>query len=196
MNLFFTLITSFYESHPRCCLICKLLRYIFFPIGILLIYQLLQSMDHSSTREYAKWMSYHLTNTKLAWPYWQAWYDDFSDPENTAAAAVNRVFCHSIIDKLCRVFPPNVVQASIPDVMKVWIDNITVALESSVHGTVFSINRSNKNPVQETTNSIMLAVRDKIIAQVDDLEIQEYLDAENEILDEGDDVRTIVFAIA
>jgi hypothetical protein len=40
---------------------------------------MLPEMDYSSAKELARWLAYHLTNTKMAWPYWDHWAGEAAD---------------------------------------------------------------------------------------------------------------------
>lgn len=61
--------------------------------------QMLPAMDTSSVRTVAAWLSAHLDNTKLAWPYWDYWCNDYV---NATKDAAHRNFINLILDHCTR----------------------------------------------------------------------------------------------
>ena len=92
-------------------------------LGVGLLYNLLPEMDTSAAHELARWMAFHLVNTKLSWPYWDHWAPDFvvqdgsSADSDSAAVAVGNVkmFCSSVIDHSARNALPGRVRTTIPE---------------------------------------------------------------------------------
>ena len=41
-----------------------------------MLFNFLPEMDSTSARELCQWLSYHLNNSKLLWPYWTHWESD------------------------------------------------------------------------------------------------------------------------
>jgi hypothetical protein len=58
--------------------------------------QILPAMDTSGLRTLAAWLSAHLDNTKLAWPYWDYWCNDYvsSTKDATHRYFMNLIFHH------------------------------------------------------------------------------------------------------
>jgi hypothetical protein len=130
-------------------------------LGALLVYQMLPMMDYAAIQEYAKWLAFHLTNTRLSWPYWDHWVNELREDvecAETAAAegetesdgrardmehadgsnqaiigfdSINGMFCRMVVDRLARIFIPSVTSESLPPALQPWVPSIKDAL--SVH---------------------------------------------------------------
>ena len=79
--------------------------------GCVGLYQLAPAMDTSAWKAITTWLSYHLANFKLSWPYWQYWSEEYtSDDGSTAGAAqtndVSKVFIQDVVDKCARLSFP------------------------------------------------------------------------------------------
>mmetsp|Transcript_10642 Transcript_10642/g.14651 ORF Transcript_10642/g.14651 Transcript_10642/m.14651 type:complete len:1276 (+) Transcript_10642:85-3912(+) len=91
-------------------------------------FQMAPDLDPCCWRELARWFSFHLTNTKLSWPYWDFWLDELAEARAGSADRDDprccRVSCRgasaqallvrivverctraSIADRVLRVFP-------------------------------------------------------------------------------------------
>ena len=52
-----------------------------------IVFQMAPELQPPSWREFARWFSFHLTNTKLTWPYWEFW---ISELKSSLAASGDR----------------------------------------------------------------------------------------------------------
>ena len=75
------------------------------------LYYGLNEMDASSLRSLAKWLSMHIINTKLSWPYWAAW---VTDCEEEAAGSNKVLFCRLVVDHLGRACMGELVRLAVP----------------------------------------------------------------------------------
>jgi hypothetical protein len=80
--------------------------------------QLIPAMDSSAWRSVAGWLSAHLSNTKLAWPYWDYWCSEYA---SSGEDSVHRSFMALLVEQ-CTL-------ASLPE-------RLRNALPTSVHGAV------------------------------------------------------------
>jgi hypothetical protein len=87
-------------------------------LGTGVLYNLLPEMDMGASRELARWLSYQLVNTKLAWPYWEHW---AADGQNAAAKA----FCACVLDHCTRNALPDRVRFCVPDALHDLIPTIS-----------------------------------------------------------------------
>lgn len=91
-------------------------------------FQMAPDLDPACWRELARWFSFHLTNTKLSWPYWDFWLEELRESQAASADREDlrccRVSCRgasaqsllvrivverctrsSLADRVLRVFP-------------------------------------------------------------------------------------------
>ena len=50
-------------------------------LGTGILYNFLPEMDTNAARELSRWLTYHLVNTNMAWPYWEHWANDCQSGE-------------------------------------------------------------------------------------------------------------------
>ena len=81
--------------------------------GLSLLYGLIPAMDVCSWRQLSEWLSFHLTNTKLAWPYWVHWAAEM-DGEAASVEDNSKLFLAHVIDKCTRNMFPEKMKAVLP----------------------------------------------------------------------------------
>ena len=81
--------------------------------GAGVLYRLVPAMDTCAWREVAQWVTYHLVNFRLAWPYWAYWAQDFK-PDSEDSDEVTRRFIRQVVDKTTRLLFPERVRQHIP----------------------------------------------------------------------------------
>ena len=80
-----------------------------------LLFQMVGEMDTIPMREFARWFSLHMANTKMVWPYWPIWVEFCKDDEEDSPQIL---FCKLIIDKLSRAVLPESVIEAVPEVFQ------------------------------------------------------------------------------
>lgn len=50
-----------------------------------IVFQMVPELQPASWREFARWFTFHLTNTKLTWPYWEFWISELKSSLSTSA---------------------------------------------------------------------------------------------------------------
>lgn len=181
-------------------------------LGALLIYQMLHMMDPTAIQEYAKWLAFHLANTRLSWPYWDHWVnelqddstkdakekaendDDLKDMENSDGNtmsiigfdSINGMFCRMVVDRLARIFVPPVVQESLPPALQPWVSNVKDALAVHVNLStpifIGDVDGTIIETVITTTRAELSRVGDQLKAMVNDREDADKVEV---FLDEG-----------
>lgn len=174
---------------------------------------MLPSMDFSVVIEYSKWLSFHLANTSLAWPYWDHWVKELKDEadeeietsklkdSDVTVADPGRssfgydsicgTFCRLIVDRLTRIFVPDIVRASLPPSIQSWVPSLDDSLAVSVDfGTVLttSDHNSSESPADQCNVSWELVsvgqtLKTLMSARDENDSIESFLDKPNDILD-------------
>ena len=90
-------------------------------LGTGVLYNLLSEMDTCAARELARWLSYHLVNTKLSWPYWEHWAADCCGRNAEDQGVAVKMFCACVLDHCTRNALPERVRASVPEELHVFI---------------------------------------------------------------------------
>ena len=90
-------------------------------LGTGVLYNLLSEMDTCAARELARWLSYHLVNTKLAWPYWEHWAADCCGRNADDQGVAVKMFCACVLDHCTRNALPERVRASVPEELHVFL---------------------------------------------------------------------------
>jgi len=75
------------------------------------MYNSLGEMDATAMRLLAKWLSMHMINTQLAWPYWSAW---VTDCEEEGVGSNKVLFCRLVVDHLGRALVGDTVRSNVP----------------------------------------------------------------------------------
>jgi hypothetical protein len=90
-------------------------------LGTSILYQLGTDMDTGIWRILAQWLSFHLINTKLGWPYWNHWAEDFTlqNKVNTES----KMFLDIVVGRCSRALLPDIVRSSLPQSMHCLIPN-------------------------------------------------------------------------
>ena len=83
-------------------------------LGVHCLFQMVPEMGMISLREFAQWFAMHLLNTKLSWPYWNAWIETCMDDKLDSSRTL---FCKLVVDKMGRAVSHDVVTNAIPDTL-------------------------------------------------------------------------------
>lgn len=93
--------------------------------GFLVLYNLLPEMDASASRELARWLAFQLTNTMLAWPYWEYWAKACSGEGTEGQCLAAKAFCACVLDHCTRNALPERVRLSVPESLHALIPLIS-----------------------------------------------------------------------
>ena len=85
-------------------------------LGMSVIYQLGSDFDSSVWRNYASWLSFHLVNTKLIWPYWVHWAEEYE--ASVDVTSESKLLLKLVIDKCAHAMVPESVRQAVPDELK------------------------------------------------------------------------------
>ena len=98
----------------------------------------LPEMDAGSIRLFAKWLSMHLLNTQLVWPYWATWVTDVEE-EGNANGSQKSLFCRLVIDHLGRAVMGDTVRANVPPQLHDSLPANPTPLDMSFVGSVYDL---------------------------------------------------------
>ncbi len=73
--------------------------------------QLFPAMDTVSWRTVSLWLSVHLTNTKLGWPYWEHWAADYAA---ATEGDTHKSFIKILLEHCCRASLPGKIKSALP----------------------------------------------------------------------------------
>ena len=85
-------------------------------LGMSVIYQLGSDFDSTVWRNYASWLSFHLLNTKLIWPYWVHWAEEYE--ASVDVTSESKLLLKLVIDKCAHAMVPESVRQALPDELK------------------------------------------------------------------------------
>ena len=124
--------------------------------------QLVPAMDTSAWRSVAGWLSAHLSNTKLAWPYWDYWCSEYA---SSPPGSVQRSFMALLIEQ-CTL-------ASTPD-------RLRNALPTSVHEAVppqfsFAVPRAFTSPSDDPLSVVAAELKERVDRRDDADDVEEWL---------------------
>ena len=85
-------------------------------LGMSVIYQLGSDFDSNVWRNYASWLSFHLINTKLIWPYWVHWAEEYE--ASVDVTSESKLLLKLVIDKCAHAMVPESVRQAVPDELK------------------------------------------------------------------------------
>ncbi len=118
--------------------------------GASVLYRLIPATDVSAWREITSWLSFHLANFGIGWPYWSYWANDF-DPANEDSDEHTRQFIGLLVDKISRVQS---------------VDTIKKVLPAEVHSAIPNLSKVTPNcPFYSATPSADLASQGVSIAK-------------------------------
>ena len=154
------------------------------------LYQLAPAMDTLAWRSLTQWLSFHLVNFKLSWPYWQYWSQEYAAVTEGAAGAggqvndVSKAFIHEVVEKCARLSFPTAMKATLPAVLHpcmpvqeyLLTDTQTTSLNYSllpVHRVHHPEDGSELTPVQ----GLALEVYQRMSTRVDAGGLEDWLDA-------------------
>ena len=130
-------------------------------------------MDTSAWRCVTRWLSSHLTNTKLAWPYWDYWANDYAD---AAPDSVHVSFINLLIEHCSRAVPAQRLKNALPSAIQgAILDEFSPNLDS-----VFNTNDST-DPLSRVAKSLL----QKIESREDPDDLQEWLEESHEGVDDA-----------
>jgi hypothetical protein len=81
-------------------------------LGTSILFQLGVDMDSLSWRAVNTWLAFHLTNTKLAWPYWDYWGQELP---SYGVHSETRLFLRLLIHKCARAVVSDQLRAALPE---------------------------------------------------------------------------------
>lgn len=91
------------------------------------IYELIPALDVSSWRELSTYLSIHLANTNLQWPYWEYWSEEYTTITNssdyTENGSLQRVFLELLIGQCSRLSLPERVAKVLPSTIHSIVPN-------------------------------------------------------------------------
>lgn len=119
-------------------------------VGANAVFELLPVMDISSMREFSSWFSVHMMNSKLAWPYWDTWAEDYAED------ASKRSFLNDVIQRCTRLSVPERLQNHIPESLHQAIplndgefSPKCPLLDAAGRGTLASVGESLRRQIEE-----------------------------------------------
>lgn len=78
-------------------------------LGASVLFQLLPELDGGAWRKLAKWLSFHLVNTQLRWPYWDIWAEELQSGDSAVSS-----FLTSLLHDIGRAVIPEYFSAAVP----------------------------------------------------------------------------------
>jgi hypothetical protein len=115
--------------------------------------------------------------------YWLGWLEDFT----SADAAVRKQFCRTAVDRLCRVFDPNAVRASLPEALQEWVDSSTGVNTDDLFGANDMV-PAGVDPVRDATLAVVAQLLEKVSSHAPVEDIDAILDEPNDVLDAQENV--------
>lgn len=76
-----------------------------------LLYQQIAELDTSIVRELSRWLSFHLNNSQLIWPYWTYWAQEL---KTASPGDASRSFLQMVVEKCARLGLPEKVRTALP----------------------------------------------------------------------------------
>ena len=81
-------------------------------LATVILFQVVVDMDTFVWRELANWLSFHLLNTKMQWPYWDFFVSEYNEAEPNSSV---RGFCAWLVEKCGRSAVAESFRAAIPE---------------------------------------------------------------------------------
>ena len=88
--------------------------------GVSNIYSMVPVLETSSWRQLCDFLSFHLNNFELTWPYWNYWVADYMESNEFDCT---KLFLAFLIDKITRGAFPERMKASLPESLHALIPN-------------------------------------------------------------------------
>lgn len=134
--------------------------------------QLLPAMDSNSVKEMSSWLSSHLINTKLSWPYWQAWSEEYSST-TSPQDSVHKTFIRMLLEKCSRVTDEQKLKTSLP----VSLHDAILSPFVPKTDPIFVINRDNMmNNKDMKLSKIAIELKQRINMREDQDDLMEWLE--------------------
>jgi hypothetical protein len=132
--------------------------------------QMLPAMDTSGLRTVSAWLSAHLDNTKLAWPYWDYWCNDYVSSENDAT---HRYFMNLIFHHCTRSYSHKKMLPCLP-----------VSVHSALPGDVVPA-ANDLFTATDGMGTVARALKEKIEAKADADDVLDWLEEDHEALSDS-----------
>ena len=136
--------------------------------------QLFPAMDTSAWRGIALWLSSHLTNTKLAWPYWEHWGTEYASCESDS---VHRAFMTDLVQHCERAVSSDRLRSALP-----------ASLHDAIHGE-FSPELGDLFASTADTSEPLVGVAHALLQKIDTREdpddLQEWLEDSHDGVDDA-----------
>jgi hypothetical protein len=133
--------------------------------------QLFPAMDASAWRNVTRWLSSHLTNSKLAWPFWDYWTSDYTAAEPDA---VHRAFMGLLVEQCARAVSALRLRSALPE----GVHGAIVGEYAPVAEGMFS---QGDAPLALVAQELLRRVE----AREDPDDLQEWLEEEHEGVDDA-----------
>jgi hypothetical protein len=127
-----------------------------------ILVQMLPELDCSACRELSRWLSFHLINTKLKWPYWLHWVTEYESAEENSSV---RSFIRTVVDRCGRVTVPQQMKEALPSEFHALLpidlapkcslcENVNIAVTTEADGTTITNTVIGDGATGETTSSM------------------------------------------
>ena len=154
--------------------------------GAGVLYRLVPAMDTGAWRELAQWITYHLVNFRLAWPYWTYWGQDYK-PDSEDGDQVTRSFIKQVVDKTARLLFPERVRQHVPGDLYDCIPDCqkiepacpvfaTTEIKTSANDTEGTDGTETKDIDVSNAETIATQVLQHVEARDDNEDMKEFLD--------------------
>lgn len=144
--------------------------------------QLFPAMDSSAWRNVTRWLSSHLTNTKLAWPFWDSWANEYAE---SADDAVHKAFMNLLVEQCTSALSAQRLQSALPESIHCAIvSDFTPACTE-----MFSADAVADSPLAGVARALL----EKIDDRVDPDDLQEWLEEPHDGVDDALQVRRNVY---
>lgn len=145
--------------------------------------QLFPAMDSTSWRNITAWMSSHLANTKLAWPFWDYWSEEYA---GSAEDSVHRAFIRLLVEQCSRALPAQRLRIALPDAIhKAILEDFSPADELFTDAV----------DIDDPFVTVAKNVYQKIESREDPDELQEWLEETHDGVDDALQVPISVFLV-
>lgn len=138
--------------------------------------QLFPAMDTSAWRAVTRWLSCHLTNSKLAWPYWDYWASEYSEAPTDG---VHKAFMKLLVEQCSRAIPAQKLRAALPASLHDAIIEDFAPAASDMFG----------DSGGGSLAAVAKAVLQKVDSREDPDDLQEWLEEAHEGIDDALQVR-------
>lgn len=145
----------------------------------------------------AQWVAFHLTNTKLAWPYWDYWSQEFTgtageeEVEEKDEDNVGKAFIRLVIEHCTLLSYPHAMKAALLAPLHTAIPN-----KDSNPPDFPLLNLSTSGSLASGPNAavrlIVVDMRARLLNRIDMQELEDWLYSEHDGVDEDEQVYVLV----